>query len=111
VRLNASRVILACRSLDKGEAAKLDVESATGRKGVLEVWQVDLTSYDSVKEFCKKAESLDRLDCVLENAGLATPTFELVEGSMSSPAITRLMSVQNVSSEVFWEQKARLMTR
>jgi len=83
VRLNAARVILACRSLEKGEAARLDIETTTGRKGVLEVWQVDLTSYDSVKEFCKKVRSLDRLDAVIENAGLATPTFELVEGSMS----------------------------
>lgn len=49
VQLNAAKVIIACRSVEKGENAKQDIESTTGRKGVVDVWQLDLQSYDSVR--------------------------------------------------------------
>ncbi|RSL62491.1 hypothetical protein CEP54_005678 [Fusarium duplospermum] len=51
VRLNASKVILACRNVDKGEAAKKDIEESTGRRHVAQVWHLDLCSYESVKSF------------------------------------------------------------
>ena len=71
-RLGASKVIIACRSLDKGEAAKKDIEATTKCKaGVLEVWQLDLLSYESVKAFADRANNLKRLDVLLENAGVA----------------------------------------
>jgi len=69
VRLNAAKVIIGCRSLEKGEAAKTEIEASTKRNGVIEVWQLDLQDYDSVKAFAKRAESLKRLDVVVENAG------------------------------------------
>jgi retinol dehydrogenase-12 len=37
-----------------------------------------------VKSFCKRAESLDRIDILVANAGIATPKFELVEGFEST---------------------------
>jgi retinol dehydrogenase-12 len=37
-----------------------------------------------VKAFCKRAESLDRIDILIANAGIATPKFELVEGFEST---------------------------
>jgi len=83
-RLNAARVILGCRSLEKGAAAKKDIEETTHRKDAVEVWQVDLGSYDSVKQFCKKAQELRRLDIVVENAGIAIPKFEELEGYEST---------------------------
>jgi NAD(P)-dependent dehydrogenase (short-subunit alcohol dehydrogenase family) len=84
VRLGASKVILACRSVEKGEVAKVDIEESTKRMGVVEVWQVDLSSYESVKQFCAQASKLERLDIVVENAGLATPKYEEVEGMEST---------------------------
>jgi len=84
VRLDAGKVILGCRSLSKGEAARIDIENSTQRKGVVEVWEVDLCSYSSVKEFCARAWTLDRLCVVVENAGLATPTFREEEGMEST---------------------------
>ncbi|KAF4628887.1 hypothetical protein G7Y89_g9263 [Cudoniella acicularis] len=84
VRLDAAKVIIGCRNTTKGEAAKLSIEESTKRQNVIEVWEVDLSSYDSVKAFCKKAEGLDRLDCVVENAGIAVPVFEEVEGMEST---------------------------
>lgn len=68
VRLNAAKVILAVRSIKKGEDAKFDIEKTTDRRGVVEVWQLDMANYDSVKMFAKQCDSLSRLDVVMENA-------------------------------------------
>lgn len=84
VRLNASKVILAVRSISKGEAAAKSIEESTGRTGVAEVWHLDLTSYASVKAFAKQASSLDRLDIVVNNAGIVVYNFELAEDNEST---------------------------
>ena len=84
VRLNAEKVILACRSLDKGEAAKKDIEATTGRKGAIEVWQLDLGSYQSVKQFAERAKTLRRLDSIVENAGISTTNYKAVEDNEST---------------------------
>lgn len=85
VRLNASKVILGCRDVEKGNAAKRDIEStnhvdATSNPGRVEMWQVDLASFDSVKNFCQRAAKLDRLDIVVENAGILGMTYTVAEG-------------------------------
>ncbi|CZR69386.1 related to enoyl-CoA hydratase/isomerase [Phialocephala subalpina] len=80
VRLNATRVILAVRSVDRGEAARKKLEEATGRTGIVEVWPLDLSSFDSVKEFGSlAARKLDRLDCLVENAGIIATSYEAAE--------------------------------
>ncbi len=84
VRLNASKVILAVRSAEKGEAAKKDIESTTKRTGVVEVWPLDLSSYASVKAFAAKARELPRLDAVVENAGVANNKFSIAEDNEST---------------------------
>ena len=83
-RLNAEKVILAVRTLEKGQKAKESIEESTGRQGVVEVWSLDLSSYESVKEFVKKAESLKRLDVVLENAGIVASSFSMAEDNEST---------------------------
>src|SRR4051812_6163623 len=65
VRSSALRVILGVRNTSAGKAAKADIERTTGRKGVVEVWHLDLASSESVKTFASKAEKdLDRIDGV-----------------------------------------------
>jgi retinol dehydrogenase-12 len=87
-RLNAAKVILASRSIAKGEEAARSIEETTGRKGVCEVWQVDLGNFDSVKKFTERAAKLDRLDVVCENAGIATGgAYEQMEGMESMIAV------------------------
>ena len=81
VRLGAEKVIIAVRNLDKGQQAKTQIEERTGKGNVVEVWQLDLSSYESVRGFVKKAESLKRIDVLLENAGMATGSWRIAEGS------------------------------
>ena len=90
VRLGAIKVILGCRSIEKGELAKKNIEESTKREGIVEVWQVDLSSYESVRQFCARAQKLERLDAVVENAGIATPNYEQVEGMESTITVNIL---------------------
>ncbi|KAK0627048.1 hypothetical protein B0T14DRAFT_543794 [Immersiella caudata] len=71
--LGASKIILACRSIEKGMAAKKLIEPKIPlASGTLEVWRLDLCSFDSVKEFCSRATTLSRVDVVLANVGANT---------------------------------------
>lgn len=81
-RLNAGKLILGCRSVERGEAAKKSIERSLPQLGpdVIEVWAVDLGSFESVQEFCARVAGLGRVDYVLENAGLATGVFKELEG-------------------------------
>jgi retinol dehydrogenase-12 len=84
VRLNADRVILTSRTASKGQAAAKDIEQTTGRKGVVEVWDLDLENYDNVKEFAERVKTLKRLDAIIENAGKNTMTYSEVAGNEST---------------------------
>ena len=63
--------------MEKGEAARKRIEESTKRTSVVEVWQLELESYESVKAFAEKARGLDRLDVLVENAGLALEKFRI----------------------------------
>lgn len=89
VRLDAKKVILAVRSVEKGDKAKKSIEESTQRSGVVEVWQLDLSSYESVKQFATKAQSLQRLDAVVENAGIATQTYRMLEDNEATISESR----------------------
>lgn len=81
VALGAKKVIVACRNLNKGQAAKKDIEATTKTTGVVDVWELDLTKYASVKAFAKRAiAELDRIDALVENAAVALPRSEKSEG-------------------------------
>ena len=78
VRLECAKLILAVRNIEKGEAARQDIEKTTGRVGVIQVWQLDMDSFQSVKSFADRVGSeLERLDVALLNAGLISRTFKL----------------------------------
>jgi NAD(P)-dependent dehydrogenase (short-subunit alcohol dehydrogenase family) len=75
-RLGAVKVILAVRNTKSGEDAAANiVETAKSKSDSVEVWPLDLSSYDSIKAFATRANSLDRLDAVLQNAGVASNNF------------------------------------
>lgn len=81
VRLRASKVILAVRNTAAGEEARREiVASSNCDPTTIEVWSLDLASFDSVKAFAVKASKLARLDVLLENAGIAKTTYSVAEG-------------------------------
>ncbi|KAK9350868.1 hypothetical protein V1523DRAFT_418440 [Lipomyces doorenjongii] len=80
-RLGAEKLIMAVRSIAKGEAAKREILKSTGRnESSIEVWELDMDSYDSVKTFAARVtDTLPRVDGVLANAGLLRDVFEVSE--------------------------------
>ena len=90
-RLNAAKIILAVRNTTQGEEAKKSIEDSTKRTGVIEVWKVDLSSFDSVKQFCKRVNAeLSRLDILLLNAGIAVCDWRMSEGYEASITVNVL---------------------
>ncbi|KAJ7327586.1 hypothetical protein DFH08DRAFT_884806 [Mycena albidolilacea] len=69
-RLGPANLILAVRDLKKGEAAKAQILAETGFSGALDVWELDMADFESVKTFAQRAASLERLDGALLNAGI-----------------------------------------
>ncbi|KAH6666678.1 short-chain dehydrogenase/reductase SDR [Halenospora varia] len=69
-----SHLILAVRDVAKGEIAKAKILASSPTCSV-EVWELDYGSYDSVIEFSKRVEKLDRLDFVLLNAGVKMMSY------------------------------------
>lgn len=80
VKLGAARVILAVRTITKGEDAKASIKALTKRLNVLEVWQLDMIDYQSILSFVSKCENLERLDVVVANAGVLRNAYEESEG-------------------------------
>jgi NAD(P)-dependent dehydrogenase (short-subunit alcohol dehydrogenase family) len=68
--LGASKVIISARDLAKGESIKATIIERLGRSDQLEVWELDLSRYDSVIAFAQRTETLDRLDIAILNAGV-----------------------------------------
>ncbi|PTB39359.1 hypothetical protein M441DRAFT_70493 [Trichoderma asperellum CBS 433.97] len=88
-RLGSSRVILGVRSREKGEAAKKAIETDTGcDTNILQVWEVDLGSYESVAAFAQRAgEELHRIDGIIENAGTAETSWVEKEGNETTMTV------------------------
>ena len=84
VRLNAAKVILAVRTESKGEDAKRTIINALGADSSrVEVWKLDMSSDQSVKNFADRVNQLDRLDAVVENAGVMSTEWKMLEGDES----------------------------
>ncbi|KAJ7838051.1 hypothetical protein B0H13DRAFT_2677621 [Mycena leptocephala] len=74
--MNPGRLILACRSQSKGQAAVDRLKAATGYSKA-ELWIIDLADFESVKQFAHKFErDGGRLDILVENAALANFDYE-----------------------------------
>ena len=94
-RMNPARLILGCRNPAKGNAAVerrlplpsstcmkfyfkwyLEIKEETGYQAV-ELWDIDLSQFSSVKAFAERFnKSGERLDLLIQNAAIATTTFE-----------------------------------
>lgn len=82
IKLGASRVILACRSLSRGQEAVtlLRADPAVQKanpKAVVEVFELDLSDYQSGLRFTEKIKKeVKELDILLNNGGQVVLKFE-----------------------------------
>lgn len=71
LNLGVDSLIIGSRSLQRGKATKERLERQTQRPGVIQVWELEMGSFASVKSFASRVEAeVDRLDVALLNAGL-----------------------------------------
>ncbi|THH20352.1 hypothetical protein EW146_g961 [Bondarzewia mesenterica] len=74
--MNPEKLVIACRSREKGNDAIRTIETSTGYKGT-ELRVVDLSNFSSVNEFAERyTEDLGRLDIYVYNAGVAYAAYE-----------------------------------
>lgn len=99
IRLGASKVILGCRSLSRGKETKLELENLLGcSHHLIQVWQLDLESPASIRNFVHQANALPRLDTFISNAGIGNVGFKVVYDTERTLAVndigTFLLAVQ-----------------
>ena len=77
-----ARVIMGCRNLDKAKKAKDEI-LVTYPKALLDIIQLDLTSFKSIKEFSNKVnDKYKKLDVLLNNAGIMTVPYGSTEDGL-----------------------------
>ena len=88
VRLNAAKVILAVRTISKGEAAAKNITASCNVPASrVEVWQLDMSNKDSIVAFAKRAAGLNRLDAAILNAGVFNFKRNDVDGTEAHLAV------------------------
>lgn len=77
-------IVLACRNLDKGQAALDEIQRAT-KSTALHVMALDLASQASIRAFARAVEErFDRLDVLVNNAGLITRRRQLTADGLEA---------------------------
>ncbi len=80
---NGATVIMACRSIDRGQQAAIELRDSVGDTGAtLDVRECDLASLDSIASFATGVEQdYDAIDTLCNNAGvMAIPQQETEDG-------------------------------
>ncbi|KAL9621952.1 MAG: hypothetical protein Q9160_003614 [Pyrenula sp. 1 TL-2023] len=76
-----SHLILTVRSVEKGEAAVAGLRAQYSKVNI-EYWLLDMSLYDSIQAFARRAETqLSRLDMVILNAGVIELNFQTVDST------------------------------
>uniref|UniRef100_A0A3B4A7B5 Uncharacterized protein n=1 Tax=Periophthalmus magnuspinnatus TaxID=409849 RepID=A0A3B4A7B5_9GOBI len=97
-----ARVIMACRSRERGEAAMLDVKTESGSSDVV-FMPLDLASLKSVRSFAENfLKSESRLDILINNAGQISVQRSLLycfsgKHILPSSAPSRVVTVSSVA--------------
>lgn len=69
--LRISTLILGVRNEVKGQAAAADLAKIPGTQhATIDIWIMDLQSYESIETFANRAKSLKRLDILILNAAI-----------------------------------------
>ncbi|KAK6515127.1 hypothetical protein TWF506_007473 [Arthrobotrys conoides] len=99
VRLNAAHVIIAVRTISKGEAAKEDIlKSQPGSKTIVSLYSVDYTSFASVKAFANKIiAEVPKLDIVILNAGINSAEWKVTDDGWEHTLQVNVLSTAYLS--------------
>lgn len=77
--LSPERLILAVRNPETATQAFEDVLQRAPKGVKVDLWQLDLSSFESVKSFAKQCQSLPRIDVLINNAGyVVVQVMELI---------------------------------
>ena len=77
ITLGAATLIIGARNPAKAEKAKQAIEARTNRSGVVQIRELDMNSFSSVKDFAAGINrEVKRLDVASLNAGLAMRKYE-----------------------------------
>src|ERR1700761_7435968 len=84
-RLNCAKLILAVRTVSKGQTAKEDIVRTVKHRSdgleAIEIWPLDLCSTKSTLAFADRVnKELPRLDAMVENAGIFNQAWFVEEG-------------------------------
>ncbi|KAM0438741.1 hypothetical protein ACHAPT_001499 [Fusarium lateritium] len=79
LQLGLSELILAVRSQARGDEAAKQLRAKFPEANI-QVWILDMESYDSVRKFASRCESLKRLDVVILNAGCGKASYQRCSG-------------------------------
>lgn len=78
--LGLTHLVIAVRSIEKGNAAAESLRKSAGSSTRIDVWTLDMESYDSIQAFVHRCQTdLSRIDYVILNAGLSPVTFHRVK--------------------------------
>ena len=76
--LGLSKLIIAVRDESKGQSAGVNLSSGRHlEEGAIEVWKLDMLSYDSITAFVERTKTLEGLDIAILNAGIMKQTYNV----------------------------------
>lgn len=85
------KVIMACRNIEKAEKAKTQILKEVS-KANLRIIQLDLNSFDSIRNFAKEYKSkYQALDILINNAGFMANKFQVSEDGFESQFATNFL--------------------
>lgn len=71
LNLGVGTLIIGCRNVDRGYATKTQLETRTKRPDVVQVWELQMDKFQSVKSFADRIDQeVSQLDIAVLNAGL-----------------------------------------
>lgn len=71
LNLGVESLVIGSRNLERGNRTKIELEKITNRQGVVQIWELEMNDFSSVKNFASRVNTeLPKLDIALLNAGL-----------------------------------------
>lgn len=84
-------VVMACRNIEKAEEAKAKILQVN-KNAKLHIFELDLSKMESVRSFAEEFTSkYDRLDFLINNAGIMMPPFKLTVDGFESQLATNYL--------------------